>query len=480
MPTAAAYIRVSTDEQAEQNISIPAQKSRIISYCHAKGWTIYDYYIDDGYSGKDLSRPNMARLITDAREAAFDTVIVWKLDRLSRRQQHVLHLIEDVFSPHNIGFSSVTENIDTSTPAGRAMIGVLAVFAQLERETIIERTRMGKKEAARQGRFGGGIPYGYDYDKKTKSLVINPIQAEAVKQTFDLYLSGQYGFQALADELTSLGFKSQKSGTMTKDQVKCILKSPFIAGLIKHLDRHYPGQHAAIIDLATWEKAQNLMAERSTPIPIKADTNLLTGLIWCGNCGARMRFKSRSWHSANASGKNFYYICYGRAGFKAMAPEYCSSPYHSASEINAKVIRQLSEYSFDPEQIKELVGQAFQPVDNTPNQTALHDEISTIDKQLERWYTAFENATIAVEVVTARIKALTDRKTALQTTVRRLEHNMPPSLKRDYVKEILSLLHNLPNEWAEFTTEQKRGLVFNLAKKITVQKNGEVLVEFDL
>lgn len=138
---AAIYVRVSTEEQAEHGISIPAQKSRLISYCKTQGWEIYDFFIDSGYSGKNLERPAMQRLIEDARNRKFNTALVLKLDRLSRRQKDVLCLLEDIFEPNNIGFKSATESFDTTTPFGKAALGMMAVFTQLERETIIERIR---------------------------------------------------------------------------------------------------------------------------------------------------------------------------------------------------------------------------------------------------------------------------------------------------------------------------------------------------
>ena len=90
MQTAAAYLRVSTDEQAEHGISLPAQKSRLIAYTQAQGWDLYAFYIDDGYSGKDLNRPAMKKLIQDVKDQKFNHIIVIKLDRFSRRQKDVL------------------------------------------------------------------------------------------------------------------------------------------------------------------------------------------------------------------------------------------------------------------------------------------------------------------------------------------------------------------------------------------------------
>jgi site-specific DNA recombinase len=480
MQKIAVYCRVSTDEQAEQNISIPAQHSRITSYCHAKNWKVVDYYIDEGYSGKDLERPAMKKLINDAAHKKFDIVAVWKLDRISRRQQHVLYLIEDVFNTYNVGFSSVTENIDTSTPAGRAMIGVLAVFAQLERETIVERSKFGKKEAAKQGRFGGGLPYGYDYNKDTKELVINPIQAEAVKLAFEYYLTGNHGFNSIAQMLTAKGFKGQRTNHMQKDQVKNILSSPFVAGYIKHLDSIYPGKHPAIIDKAVWDTVQDIMHKRYVPIPVKDEINLLTGIIYCGECGSRMRFKSRQWTSKNTTGTNYYYVCYGRAGFKAMSKGYCPSPFHHAEEINRKTAAQLKEYSINLQEIDEVIN-TLQPANVDINLQALKSEIAAIDTQMERWLNAYEQGAINAITLSDRTKKLTERKAKIENTLQ--EFAAQEKAHNDRIVNaaaVLEELQQVPEMWDTLTTEERRGLIANIVDKVTVYANGEVSVKLDI
>ena len=130
----AIYVRVSTTKQEEEGYSIDEQKAKLSSYCSIKDWSVYKIYTDGGFSGSNTERPALERLIKDAKERKFDTVLVYKLDRLSRSQKDTLYLIEEVFIKNDIEFLSLQENFDTSTPFGKAMIGLLAVFAQLERE----------------------------------------------------------------------------------------------------------------------------------------------------------------------------------------------------------------------------------------------------------------------------------------------------------------------------------------------------------
>lgn len=153
---AAIYIRVSTEFQAEEGYSIDAQKEQLSAYCISKGIKNYAFYIDGGWSGSNIDRPEMQKLIKDIKEDKISHVIVYKLDRLSRSQKDTLYLIEDVFNPHGVDFVSLNESMDTSTPMGRLMLGILSAFAQLERENIRLRTRMGMRERVKSGLWMGG------------------------------------------------------------------------------------------------------------------------------------------------------------------------------------------------------------------------------------------------------------------------------------------------------------------------------------
>ena len=120
------------------------------------GWTVYKVYTDPGYSGASLNRPALQSLIKASQRHSFHKVVVYKLDRLSRSQRDTLTLLEEVFNANGVDFVSMNENFDTSTPFGRATIGILAVFAQLEREQIKERMVMGKDARAKSGKWMGG------------------------------------------------------------------------------------------------------------------------------------------------------------------------------------------------------------------------------------------------------------------------------------------------------------------------------------
>ena len=206
MRRAAIYIRVSTQEQAQEGYSVGEQKERLIAYCKAQDWLIADIYVDGGYTGSNLNRPGIQKLMAETDK--FDVVLVYKLDRLSRSQRDTLYLIEEIFLPNKVDFVSMQESFDTSSPFGKAMIGLLAVFAQLEREQIKERTKMGRIARAKAGLYhgGGNIPIGYDYSDG--HLVVNPYEAEQVKKIFAWYLEGA-SLKTITDRLQEAGYTNR-------------------------------------------------------------------------------------------------------------------------------------------------------------------------------------------------------------------------------------------------------------------------------
>lgn len=260
------YCRVSTDIQME-GYSIDAQKDFLKSYCKMHEIDNYEFYIDGGYSGSNINRPDMQRLIEDVEDHKIDIVVVFKLDRLSRSQKDTLYLIEEVFNPNDCGFVSIKENFDTNTPFGKAMVGILSVFAQLERETILERTRIGRKKRAEEGLWygTGNLPFAYDYDEKKGILVPNKEKVEIVNKMVELYLQGMPMTQVGA----LFGLQDQT--------VRSIFTSPVGLGKIPYKDEIFEGQHEPIMTQETYDKLQQKMKERA--VTYKHANYLLAGKI---------------------------------------------------------------------------------------------------------------------------------------------------------------------------------------------------------
>lgn len=331
----AIYIRVSTDAQVEEGYSVDFQKESLTSYCLSRGWKNIAYYIDGGWSGSNIERPEMQRLIEDSKEGKISAVVIYKLDRLSRSQKDTLYLIEDVFIPNNVDFISTTEALDTSTPMGRAMIGILAAFAQLERENIRIRTRAGMKERVKEGYWmgGGRIPFGYDYDKDAGVLIPNK-DADRVRMIYDLYLQGK----APQDIANTLGLSYDRLVTQ-------ILKRKSNYGIIEYNGEEYQGRHEPIITKEKYDMAMLEMSRRSKKNIITSQY-LLTGLLVCGKCGAKMRYQK--W------GKGVKLTCYSKQTSKPylIKDPNCTQPPVPIEGVEAAVIEtlfKLQETKKEPE-----------------------------------------------------------------------------------------------------------------------------------
>lgn len=191
--------------------------------------------------------------------------------------------------------------------------GMMAVFAQLERETIVERVKLAKKESARQGRFmGGPAPYGYRYDNSSKTLQVNEIPAQTVKWIYEQYLKSGRGYQRIAEKLEESGVPGPTGIRWTKNCVRKILTNPIYAGLVGHKVTLYPGKHEPIIEPEKWHEVQSLIRDRGAARAATAvHTGLLSGIIWCAECGARMRVKNWQNYPCTDPKKVIrYYVCY--------------------------------------------------------------------------------------------------------------------------------------------------------------------------
>ncbi len=305
MTKAVGYIRVSTLEQAKDGYSIQAQKEKIKAYAFAKGIDLTQLYVDDGYSGSNLNRPAINEMINNLDK--INCVLVYKLDRLSRSQKEVLYLVEDVFLMNGIDFISINETFDTSTSYGRAMIGMLAVFSQLERENIIQRSKFGKEQRAREGYFSGGNPpLGYNYENGY--LSIDNVEAEIIKKIYNLYSKG-HGYNSICNQLRNSSIVGKKGGSFTPSKINKMLTNPTYKGFISYNDNLYKGKHKPIIEPSTYDKVQSIIEHKKSMAGYsytKNDSLMYSGLLQCGLCGSKV-FIRRLKNSE-------YYTCYSYHG----------------------------------------------------------------------------------------------------------------------------------------------------------------------
>ena len=273
----ACYVRVSTQEQAEHGYSIEEQTERLQGYCKAMGWKVAKVYTDAGYTGANTNRPALCDLVEGANRHLFDAVVVFKLDRLSRSQKDTLTLIEG-FLAHDVAFVSMTENFDTSTPFGRATIGILSCFAQLEREQIKERCSLGREGRAKGGKYRGGgyTPIGYEY--KDGQLIVNESEAAQIRLIHERFQHGD-SFRSIAKMMTDKGY-THKYGTWEVYRIARTLKNPLYCGYVTYKGETYKGEHEAIISEECYQLTLEADKVRNTAKSPHVGRSLLGGLLF--------------------------------------------------------------------------------------------------------------------------------------------------------------------------------------------------------
>ena len=329
-----AYMRVSTEKQAEEGNGLDSQRRDIENYCRKNELVITDWYIDDGYTGANMDRPELQRLVSDCDRKRVNYVVAFKLDRISRSMVDGIYLIERVFLKNNVEFKCVHDSISYDNPMEQAYTQMMAVFAQLDKNTMLLRMRGGMLERVKKGYWmgGGNTPYCYNYSKEAGTLIPIPERKEQANRAMDLFLQG-YSDVKIKD---MLGFKSE---FVTKQ----VLTSPVNIGMIPYKGKLYQGLHEPIFDKETFEKAQQFRRTRSKKRVNcnNLQTNLLTGLCYCGVCGCSMRYQK--W----THGKHKIYCCSRNSDLHYL-PNHnpnCNNTLEWASDIENAVEKEILQIS---------------------------------------------------------------------------------------------------------------------------------------
>ncbi len=382
----AVYTRKSTEEGLEQDFnSLDAQRESGESYVasqKAEGWVcLPDRYDDGGYTGGNMERPGLQRLLADIQVGKVDCVVVYKVDRLSRSLLDFARVME-TFERHGVSFVSVTQQFNTSTSMGRLMLNVLLSFAQFEREIISERTRDKIAAARRKGKWSGGPPVlGYDILREPSGsrLIVNADQAERVRQIFKLYLDCN-SLRVTLRRLDELGWVNKAWSTRKGEQrggrpfdkstLFKLLTNVVYLGKVKYRDEVYEGEHEAIVDEDLFGRVRALL-RRNRNSGGKYIRNkygaLLKGLVRCSACGCAM-----SHHfTTNGNRRYRYYVC---VNAQKRGWDQCPAPSLPATELEQFVVDQIRVLGQDGQVITASIRAA---------QRQLQQEIADLRSQRE-------------------------------------------------------------------------------------------------
>jgi site-specific DNA recombinase len=363
----AIYTRKSTEEGLEQNFnSLDAQREAALAYIQSQrheGWKCLPVRYDDGgFTGGNMDRPALKRLLADVEAGKIECVLTYKVDRLSRSLLDFARII-GIFEKHHVSFVSITQQFNSATSMGRLVLNVLLSFAQFEREIISERTRDKIAATRRKGKWSGGLPVlGYDVDPQVLRLVVNPKEAARVRAIFDLYLEHQ-GLLPVVRELERRGWrtkawvtrKERKMGgqPFTKTNLHKLLTNATCAGKLRYKTELHNGEHAAIVDPVKWQKVQELLKRNRHQGSTERNSSgaILKGLLHCRPCGCAMT----PTHATKGGKRYRYYVC---SQAQKRGWERCPSQSVPAGQMERIVVEQISKVGQDPERLKKILNEA--------------------------------------------------------------------------------------------------------------------------
>ncbi|MEW4368579.1 recombinase family protein [Paenibacillus kandeliae] len=419
---AAIYIRVSTDMQAEDGFSVEGQRSRLTSYAESQDWEITDFYIDDGYSAKDLKRPAMEEMLQHMKERKFDVVLVYKLDRLTRSVMD-LHKLLKQFDLYSVKFKSATEIFETTTAMGRFFITLVGAMAEWERGTISERVRFGVEQMVKEGKRPGGVmPYGY-----TQKGELVPEEAQLIRQAAALYMSG-LGYKSVAMRLNSEG-KLRRGREWSDATVSYTLDNPFYAGTIrmgtktaagKYINSkrdervkcvYGKGDHEAVFTEAEFEELQKYRKNKTFGGFSSSKIYWFSGVLRCGRCGASM-FGRLTTKKTTARGivRSQYYICSSRHHKRS-----CDLPIFRQVHVEKLLMEYIQKVKADMSQLRdESLKIETEKKEYDREIAEAKRDLSKINERREKWQYMFVEGLISQEDVKRKLVAENDAEMAIR------------------------------------------------------------------
>ena len=500
----AIYVRVSTIEQVEEGYSIDEQDRLLREYCERQGWDIYRTYSDRGISGKDIKhRPELKQMLKDSDEKKFDMVLVWKINRLSRKLADVLKMVE-LFDKNNVTFKSYSETFDTDSPSGKMQLQMMALIGEFERGTIAQNVKMGIIAKAKSGKHCGGIVLGYNIvpvegsiNKKRKEtkLVINEKEAESVRLIFNEYSNGK-GYKAITSKLNRLGYKTKRGNNFSVGSIRDILTNPIYIGKIRYNVRQnwsekrrrninpnpiiVDGIHDKIIDEELWDKVQKIMeSKKGKPKRIYDGEYPLTGILKCPVCGAGMVIMRTTNKLVDGTKKRIaYYAC---GNWKNKGTAVCNSNSIRVDKANEYVFGKISELLSNEKMVKTIVDN----INNTRrnNVEPSKNKIERLDKELEKLKNKKHKLLEAYEDDILSKKEFQNRKQELDNIIEGLEEERQPLLVNvtDEVNEevpyklVKEILQNFSKVLSNCKTREKQKMLLHMIiSEITVDKDRKI------
>jgi site-specific DNA recombinase len=402
----AIYIRVSTDEQANEGFSIEAQKRRLLAYAESQDWTVTDIFIDDGYSAKDTNRPELQRFLFMVDQ--FNILLVYKLDRLTRSAADCDRLLK-LLDQNSVSFQSASESFETRTATGRLFIRIIADLAQWERENIAERVRFAMEQMVHEGkRPGARLPFGY-----SKDGTIIEEEAEIIRDIRRQFLDG-YGYRTIALNLNRSG-RFRRGKEWRQFTVGYTLENPYYAGIIRFGTKNSQGKyvngkrgekvdciysesnHPAIWTQEEFEEHMELIRRKAFGGYSRIKEYWFSGVLRCGRCGSAMvgRLTTKR-ETKKGTKRTQYYVCSNRHEGRE-----CDMPIFRQIHVEHLLLNEMqSKYVIESDIANESrITKKKSDIEN------LKSQLNKIKERRKKWQYLFAENMMTSEELRERLKA---------------------------------------------------------------------------
>ncbi|MDF2545766.1 MAG: hypothetical protein K0R93_664 [Anaerosolibacter sp.] len=534
MATAGIYVRKS--KATDKGESIENQTKRGISLCEMRGWD-YIVYEDYDFSGKTLDRPDFERMMRDAKNRKIDYIICYKLDRISRSVNDFSSLVEEL-DGLGVGFICIKDNFDTTSPMGRAMMYITAVFAQLERETIAERVRDNMIDRAKMGKWNGGpVPFAFDVhkevtdnygrNKKVSKLIINNEESAIVREFYDWFLESDGSIRNVTfranDPLNN--YQTKNNSSWSTSQMARILQNPLycIADLdayeyfknhtkvqivnskndfdgthgLMFYNRRKPhnkttrernedewilviGDHEGFIPGKVFTKVQHkLLQNQSTPPRLgKSAISPLTGLVRCGRCNSSMSIFTSKKTTDDSKGKFRYYRCLTK---EQRSKVLCDNTNIRADLLEEMIVKHISGLCSNKEFITELLESSNDDLDNKrvpliAQRSKYQSELENIDKEMKNLVIALGKGTLPEIIIQGRFKELEDQKKAIKKQLLEVAAELDANYEETYnIDTFMKYIEQFDDTYEYLPFEDKKRLLRSIVKEVLVDKENITL-----
>lgn len=468
------YIRVSTKKQADEGYSIPEQIERLKKYAESMDWMIVRMYIDDGYSGSNMDRPQLKAMLKDIEQNKCDLVLVDKIDRLARNLLDTVTMIDQIFKSHNVSFVSRAEAFDTSTPVGKGSMVMMAMFAEMERERINERMMDGKRGRRKEGLWAGGAytPVGYVYDKESGTLIIDEVKAAHVRKVFELYNNGM-PMRKIEEYMHNHGYDSGR-GKFSAKSIKTILGNKTYCGYLRDGDDWVDGKHEPIISIDVFEKAQEhiqRLKDNKEPNSRGAYyyTTYFGNFIYCAHCGAKyIRTYGGGVNSVDGKRRK-YYTCASkikRSPFLIKDPN-CKNKNWNVDKFDNAIFDAIRELHLDPSKIDNLVTDQD---DSIPERIDLiMKQIDALSRQQSRLLDLYTLESIDMDVLKSKNESINYQKEQLTNELSELENSASVRLNKADSISLIDTLVDMLDNGADM--QEIRSMLALIIDKIVVDGN---------